>query len=139
MFLLDTNVISELRKARNGKANPRVVKWSSAQDVSDLFISSITLMELEVGILRAHRKDARKGTMLRNWLQNQIIKNFQNRILPFGADEAVCCARLHVPNQRPERDAIICATAIVHGMTVITRNVVDFSATGVTILNPWDT
>jgi len=138
MFLLDTNVISELRKAKNGKAHPRVVQWSTAQDISDLFISAITLMELEVGVLRAHRKDARTGLALRNWLQNRVINNFQDRILPFGADEAVCCAKLHVPDQRPERDAIIAATAIVHGMIVVTRNVVDFPATGVTILNPWD-
>jgi len=138
MFLLDTNVVSELRKAKNGTAHPGVVRWAAAQNVAELFIAAVTLMELEIGVLRAQRKDTRQGQALRLWLQNQVVKHFQNRILSFGADEALCCATLHVPNKCPERDAIIAATAIVHGMTVVTRNVADFSATGAAMLNPWD-
>jgi len=138
MFLLDTNVISELRKAGDGKADAHVTAWLSREDAASFYISAITLMELEIGILRVERRDAAQGAMLRTWLDSRVLPEFSDRTLPIDATTALRCARLHVPDPRSERDALIAATAIVHGMTLVTRNVADFEATGAEILNPWD-
>jgi predicted nucleic acid-binding protein len=136
MFLLDTNVISELRKAR--MAEPKVVAWANAADASALFISVITVLELEQGVLRIERRDARQGMALRSWLDGQVMPAFSARILPIDADIARRCAGLHVPDPRSERDALIAATALVHGLTIVTLNVMDFHKTGVRLVNPWD-
>ena len=138
MFLLDTNVISELRKAGDGKADPAVVAWLSGVDAATLYISAITLMELELGILLVERRDARQGERLRVWMDRHVLPEFSERTLPIDAPVALRCTRLHVPDPRAERDALIAATAIVHGMTVVTRNLADFQQTGVPLLNPWD-
>lgn len=138
MFVLDTNVVSELRKVRLGKANVNVVAWAQRVNASDLFISAITLMELELGVLSIERKDAPQGALLRLWLEQQVLPEFSERTLPMDAAVALRCARLHVPDKRGERDALIAATALVHGMTVVTRNVADFKPTGVALLNPWE-
>jgi len=138
MYLLDTNVVSELRKSRTGKAHPNVVAWAHSVDAASLFISAITLMELETGVLLAERKDPAKGMLLRKWLNERVIGGFKGRILPFAEPEALRCARLHVPDKQSEKDALICATALVHKMTVVTRNVGDYLASGVRIHNPWD-
>lgn len=138
MFLLDTNVISELRKAGDGKADPSVVAWLSGVDAATCYISAITLMEIEIGILRIVRRDAAQGARLRAWMNHQILPEFADRTLPFDKAAALRCAPLHVPDLRPERDAFIAATALVHGMTVVTRNVADFDFSGVPIVNPWD-
>ena len=137
MFLLDTNVVSELRKVGDGTANARVIKWVSGQDASALFISALTLMELEIGILRIERRDAEQGKMLRTWFERHVLPEFQERTLPIDAAVALKCARLHVPDPRAERDALIAATAMVHGMTVVTGNRTDFEATGVAFIDPW--
>ena len=137
MFLLDTNVISELRKAGDGKADANVVAWLSSQDAGSLFISVITLLELEVGILRVERRDPMQGARLRAWMDTRVLPEFTDRILPIDTAVALVCARLHVPDPRAERDALIAATALAHGMTVVTRDVGDFAATGVPLLNPW--
>jgi len=138
MFLLDTNVISELRKAGSGRADERVVAWMSTQDAAYFYVSSLTVMELEVGVLRVERRDAAQGALLRTWLDSHVLPEFVERTLPVDTSVALCCARLHVPDPRSERDALIAATAIVHGMTVVTRNIADFEATGVALVNPWD-
>ncbi|MGU7857164.1 PIN domain-containing protein [Burkholderia orbicola] len=138
MFVLDTNVVSELRKVRAGKADRNVAVWCSTVDASALFVSAITIMELETGVLQIERGDAEQGALLRAWLDGQVLPEFAGRVLPVDTAVAQRCARLHVPDQRSERDALIAATAIVHGMTVVTRNVADFVETGVAILNPWD-
>jgi len=138
MFLLDTNVVSELRKSGVGKAHSNVVKWAHSVDASRLFISAITLLELETGVLLAERKDPKKGALLRKWLNGSVLVGFKGRILPFAEPEALCCARLHVPDKKSEKDALICATALVHKMTVVTRNLADFAAMPVSVLNPWD-
>jgi predicted nucleic acid-binding protein len=138
MFLLDTNVLSELRKAGDGKADARVVAWLSGMDASSAYISAITLMELELGVLRVERRDAIHGQRLRTWMHSHVLPEFSERILPIDAAVAVRCARLHVPDPRPERDAYIAATALVHDMTVVTRNVGDFAPTGAPVLNPWE-
>ncbi|MDE9492699.1 type II toxin-antitoxin system VapC family toxin [Xenorhabdus bovienii] len=138
MYVLDTNVVSELRKIRAEKADPNVAKWAESVDAVDLFVSAITIMELELGILLIERKDATQGTLLRAWLEQHVLPEFAERTLPVDTAVAQRCARLHVPDRSSERDALIAATALVHGMAVVTRNVADFQPTGVTILNPWE-
>ena len=137
MFLLDTNVVSELRKVRLGKANRHVAKWADSVDAADLFLSVITTQELEMGVLLAERRDPSQGTIFRAWLNGHVLPAFSGRVLPVDIAVAQRSARLHVPDPRPVRDALIAATALVHGMTVVTRNVADFEPTGVLILNPW--
>ena len=138
MFVLDTNVVSELRKGRAGKADPNVAAWSESVDAAELFMSAIAIMELKLGVLPIERKDATQGALLRSWLEQHVLPEFSGRTLPIDTAVAQRCARLHVPDKRGERDALIAATALVHGMTVVTRNVADFEATGVPILNPWE-
>lgn len=137
MFVLDTNVVSELRKVRSGKADTNVTAWAQSVDAANLFVSAITIMELELGVLSMERKDDTQGAILRSWLEQQVLPEFSGRTLPVDTAVAQRCARLHVPDKRGERDALIAATALVHGMTVVTRNVDDLKPTGVAILNPW--
>ena len=138
MYLLDTNVISELRKANTGKADSNVVAWASGIPTSQLYISVITLLELEMGVLAIERKDTAQGAMLRHWLENNVLPAFADRTLVFDTKVARCSAGLHVPDRRSERDAMIAATGKVHNMTIVTRNVKDFVDTGTTLLNPWE-
>ena len=137
MFLLDTRVISELRKARAGTADPNGVAWANSVDANALFISAITVVELEQGVMLVERRDTRQGMALRAWLDGQVMREFSLRTLPIDADVARCCAGLHVPALQSDRDALIAATALVHGMTVVTRNVADFGTTGVRLIDPW--
>lgn len=137
MYLLDTNVVSELKKAKSGKANKTVIAWAKDISPSKLFISVITVLELETGILLVERRDPTQGAVLRAWLTAHVLPVFSDRILPVDVAVAQRCARLHVPNPQSDRDAIIAATALVHGMTVVTRNMSDFDQTGVDIFNPW--
>jgi toxin FitB len=138
MFLLDTNVISELRKAGDGKADANVIAWLSSMDATTFYLSAVTLMEIELGVLRIKRRDPAQGARLRAWMDHHILPEFADRTLPVDTAVALRCAPLHVPDPRPERDAFIAATALAHGMTVVTRNVADFAPTGVPLLNPWD-
>jgi len=138
MFVLDTNVVSELRKMRSGKADPHVERWADSVNAGSLHISAITVLELDIGVLQLERKDPRQGAVLRTWLDTLVLPEFNGRIFPVDTAVAQRCARLHVPDPRGERDALIAATALVHGMTVVTRNLADFEATGVPLLNPWD-
>jgi predicted nucleic acid-binding protein len=138
MFVLDTNVVSELRKVRFGKADANVAAWAQGVDAAALFVSAITILELEFGVLLIERKDAVQGAMLRAWLDLQVLPEFAGRTLPVDGAVAQRCARLHVPDKRGERDALIAATALVHGMTLVTRNLADFRPTGVNLLNPWE-
>jgi predicted nucleic acid-binding protein len=138
MFLLDTNVVSELRKVRLGKADPHFTEWADSVDAGSLHISAITVLELEIGILQLERKDPRQGAVLRTWLDMLVLPEFNGRIFPVDTAVAQRCARLHAPDPRSERDALIAATALVHGMTVVTRNVADFKTSGVPLLNPSD-
>ena len=136
-YLLDTNVVSELRKAGDGKADARVVNWIEAEEVASFSISAITILELERGVLGVRRRDATQGARLRLWLDNHVRRAFAGRILPIDDAVATRCAHLHVPDPRNEADALIAATALVHGLTVVTRNVRDFEGTGVIIVDPW--
>lgn len=137
MYILDTNVVSELRKIHAGKAAPNVAVWAESIDAAELFVSVVTIMELESGVLAMERKDATQGALLRSWLEQHVLPEFSGRTLPIDTVVAQRCARLHIP-KRSERDALIAATALVHGMTVVTRNVADFQPTGVAMLNPWE-
>lgn len=138
MFVLDTDVVSELRRAKSGKADPQVVAWASSVPQGALFLSAISVLELEMGVLSVTRRDAAQGALLRAWLDGHVLPAFAGRVLAVDTAVALCCARLHVPDPCAERDALIAATAIVHGMTVVTRNVSDFVATGVALFNPWE-
>ena len=135
MFVLDTNLISELRR---GKPNQSVEvrAWAAGQPSSRLFLSAITILELEMGILALERRTLPQGSALRIWLSG-VREAFAGQILPFTDITATLCAALHVPNPRSERDAMIAASAIEHSFTVVTRNVSDFADTGVALINPW--
>ncbi|MDY7577548.1 type II toxin-antitoxin system VapC family toxin [Herbaspirillum sp. RTI4] len=137
MFLLDTNVVSELRKIRIGKADPHVAEWADSVNAADLYVSVITIQELEIGVLLLERRDAVQGAIFRSWLNTHVLPTFCNRILPVDTAVAQRSAQLHVPDPRPVRDGLIAATALVHGMTVVTRNVADFAPGGVATFNPW--
>ena len=135
MYLLDTNVVSELRKA--GRADSNVVAWASKVATGTLYISAVTSLEIELGILSLERRDQPQASILRVWMQSHVLPAFEGRVLPVDTAVALQCAQLHVPNRRAERDALIAASAIVHGMTVVTRNVSDFEGTGAVLINPW--
>lgn len=136
MYLLDTNIISELRK--NAKANANVIAWARPIPTSTLFISVVTILEIEMGVLNKERLDPSQGAILRSWLNAHVLPAFSDRILNIDVAVAQRCAKLHTPDPRSERDALIAATALVHGMTVVTRNIKDFADTGVELLNPWN-
>ncbi len=138
MFVLDTNVVSELRKVRLGKANAQVARWADTVNAATLYLSAITVLELEAGVLQMERQDPKQGGALRAWLDSQVLQEFAGRVLPIDTAVARRCARLHVPDPRAERDALIAATALVHSMTVVTRNVADFEPMGAPLLNPWN-
>ncbi|MBM1198980.1 type II toxin-antitoxin system VapC family toxin [Pseudomonas fragi] len=135
MFLLDTNVVSELRKTQ---ADPAVVAWARSVPAYKLYISAITLLEIETGILRLERRDPGQAATLRNWLEVHVMAAFAGRVLSVDGAVARRCARLHVPDRSNECDALIAATALVHDMTVVTRNTRDFAFSGAPVLNPWE-
>jgi len=135
MFLLDTNVVSELRRPE--RANNNVIAWASTVPAASFFLSAISILEIELGTLKIARRDATQAAILRAWIDEHVLPRFEGRILAIDTAVAQRCARLHVPNPRAERDALIAATAMVHGLTVVTRNVADFKSIGVALLNPW--
>lgn len=138
MYLLDTNVVSELRKVRLGRADAQVARWAQEVAVAQLYISVITVHELEIGVLLLQRRDLPQGAVLRSWMDDYVLPAFGGRILPVDTAVVQRSAQLHVPDPQPFRDGLIAATALVHGMTVVTRNVADFARTEVALLNPWD-
>jgi predicted nucleic acid-binding protein len=136
MFLLDTNVVSELRRPE--RANRNVLAWAGTIPAANFFLSAISILEIELGVLLIERRDAAQGAILRAWIDDQILPRFEGRVLAVDTAVAQRCARLHVPDPRAERDALIAATAIVYGLTVVTRNIADFEPLGVAVLNPWN-
>ncbi len=138
MYLLDTNVVSELRKIRAGKADLAVASWAESVGSTQLYLSVITVQELEIGVMLMEQRDKAAGAVLRAWLDQKVMPEFTGRILPVDIATARRSATLHVPKTRPFRDSLIAATALLHGMTIVTRNVADFDYAGGTILNPWN-
>jgi len=138
MYLLDTNVILELRKAKSGKANKKVIKWASKIPTASLFLSVIAVLELETGVKLVERRDQKQGAMLRAWFDEYVLPAFNDRIIPIDTAVALCCAGLHVLDPRSDRDALIAATAVTHKMTVVTRNTIDFKHMDVVLHNPWE-
>lgn len=137
MYLLDTNVVAELRRAKTGRADGNVLAWAKNVSASRLFLSVVSVLELEIGILQMERRDSHQGALLRSWMEDSVVPAFDGRILAIDTAVAQRCAGLHVPDPCSDRDALIAATALVHGMTVVTRNTDDFEATGVALVNPW--
>jgi len=135
-FLLDTNIISELRKPP-ARVNHGVQSWAEAVATHLMHVSVITIMEIEIGVGRVERRDPKQGGALRSWLTNNVLPTFERRVLPVDLAVARSAAGRHVPDPRPERDCLIAATAEVHGLTVVTRNIADFGPLGVTVFNPW--
>lgn len=138
MYLVDTNVVSELRRVAAGRGSPQVAAWQARCKPADCWFSVVSLMELDIGVLRAERRDVRQGRLLRQWLDEAMLSVFAERLLDVDRRVAGRAARLHVPDPRPANDALIAATALVHGLVVVTRNVRDFVGTGVFLLNPWE-
>ena len=136
-YLLDTNVVSELRKKSTGSADRNVVAWETGVPAISVYISVVTVLELELGTLQVARRDPIQSAILRSWIDNIVLKAFAGRILSIDVEIARRTAALHVPDPRPEHDALIAASALVHAMTVVTRNTADFIPTGVPTLNPW--
>ena len=136
MFLLDTNVVSELRKA--ARANKALKSWIADKPPAMLYLSAITILEVEIGAQRIARRDRKQGDRLLRWIEQTLITTFEDRLLPVDVAVARRSASLHVPDPRPERDALIAGTALVHGLTVVTRNVRDFSKMGVAVVNPFE-
>lgn len=137
MYLLDTNVVSELRKVGAGRADPKVAQWAQSVETASLFVSVITIQVLEIGIQLAMRRDSTQGELLRQWMNQHVLPAFEGRVLSVDLAVVQRSAALHVPNPRPVRDGLIAATALVHGLTVVTRNLADFQPCGVTLINPW--
>jgi predicted nucleic acid-binding protein len=137
MYVLDTNVISELRKGRTGRIAPPVKVWFEPVALSACYLSTITIQEIETGILLLEGRDPAQAAAIRRWLEQTILYDFKDRILPVDISVARVCAQLHVPVTRPYRDALIAATAMAHGMTVVTRNVKHFAEMSVRFLDPW--
>ena len=135
MYVLDTNVISELRKGTRAERSVRV--WAEGVPAASLYLSVVSILELEIGILLVERRDRKQGAILRTWIDQYVLPTFSGRILAIDTVMAQQCAVLHVPHPRSDRDALIAATALVHGMTVVTRNVNDFQAMEVAVVNPW--
>ena len=135
MYLLDTNVVSELRKGK--KADRSVRNWAQAFPATSLFISVISILELEIGVLLVERRDRAQGAILRAWMDGHVLTTFAGRVLPIDTAVAQRCAALHVPNPQSDRDALIAATALVHGVAIVTRNVSHFQISGLVVINPW--
>lgn len=136
MYLLDTSVISELRKSGTKRIDKHVKSWAETVAVADLFLSVVTLAELEVGVLALERKDPAQGVHLRVWLDQYVKVHFHGRILDITPAVALEYANMNVPDRVAVMDGLIAATALTHNMVVVTRNITDFP--WVTTLNPFE-
>ncbi|OED39326.1 twitching motility protein PilT [Chromatiales bacterium (ex Bugula neritina AB1)] len=136
MIILDTNVVSELRKEANNRCEPKVSLWAATIDISNTYLSVITVLEIELGIRQISRRDNEQATKLQTWF-DQLMRLYDKRLMPVDKKVAMRAASLHVPDPKPERDAIIAATALAHGFSLATRNTKDFETLNLAIINPW--
>ena len=136
MYLLDTNVVSEMRRISAGHGNARVALWLSQVEDAVLFLSAITVFELELGCLLLERRDPAQGAVLRRWLRS-LLGRYEDRVIAVDSVVAIRAASLHVPDPRDSHDALIAATALTHRHAVVTRNVRDFSNAGLEVIDPW--
>lgn len=134
MYLLDTNVVSETRLPQTG--NRHVLAWLDSVDSSALYLSAVTEYELELGVLMKERKDGQSAARHRRWLES-VRDVFAGRVIPISPETARLCAGLNVPDRQPFADSLIAATALHHGLTVVTRNERDFDIPGLGVLNPF--
>jgi predicted nucleic acid-binding protein len=134
-YLLDTNVVSALR--RKDRLEQRALRWLQERSIDDFHVSALTMMEIEIGIQRVERRDSAQASMLRAWKDGYLRQEFRGRILDVDLEVCERCAALHVPDPRPEIDALIAATAIVKRLTLVTRNEIDFVRMPVAVVNPW--
>jgi predicted nucleic acid-binding protein len=136
-FLLDTNVVSELRKPAERRSE-QFNDWAGDLSPSDTSLSVITVLELRTGIESKRRRDPQQAEILDVWLEKSVLPSYLGRVLDVDQTVADATARLHVPDPRPAHDALIAATAQVHGLTLVTRNVADFEPMAIPLVNPWD-
>jgi toxin FitB len=137
-WLLDTDVISEVRKAALGRCDPRVHAWAAATPSSRTFVSAVTIAEIARGVLLKERQDRGQGAVLRRWFEEALLPDFEGRILAVDAAVAQRAASLQVPDPAPLHDGYLAATALVNGLVVATRNVRDFSRfAGLAVHDPW--
>ncbi len=134
MYLLDTPIIAELRKAKTGQTDPGLIGWAGGVARQNLFVSVLSLLELEAGIAQAERRDKQAGEGLRTWLDSHVPAAFDGRILPVDAAVAKRRGQVAIANSR---DALMAATAQVHGLTLVTRNLAAFKSGKVKLFNPW--
>jgi predicted nucleic acid-binding protein len=137
MLLLDTNAASELRRLPKQHATP-FAAWFAAHSSVPMFLSVISLLEIDYGVRLKERHDRAQADILRDWMESRLLPAFVDRLLPVTGPIARRCAAIHVPDRRPPHDALIAATAAVHNLTLVTRNVRDFAPMGVPLLNPWE-
>ena len=134
-FLLDTNVISELRK--KNRCDPSVAAWQKSIKGEDVYISAISMMEIKAGVINARRKNPEFSKELNEWYEMQVKPTFHKRVIAVDLAVSECCSVFLNQRTRQLADALIAATAHVHGLTLATRNVADFEDTGIDLINPW--
>jgi toxin FitB len=134
-YLLDTNVVSEMR--RRGAMHPKTAAWLGSIAPAQLYISSITIFEIERGVEKVALRDAKRGTELSTWLRRQVLPAFDGRVLTLDAEAALHAARLHAGRARLDADRLVAAIALAHAKVIVTRNVKDFAGLGVMVVDPF--
>ncbi|WP_298047215.1 type II toxin-antitoxin system VapC family toxin [uncultured Cardiobacterium sp.] len=138
MYLLDTNIISELKKLDSGKIHPQVQRWAYSINLMQTKISVVSIIEIRTGILSLARKDQAQAASLDNWFTNRLLPAYRTRTLSVETEVALICAQLHISAKRPINDAYIAATAIAHNLTPVTRNVRDFQGLPLMLENSFE-
>ena len=136
MYLLDTSVLSVLRSP--GEEDAKLVAWASQQQTFNLYVSSISILELKLAILQKRKISPGEGEVLNTWLQKQVLQGFKGRVVAFDGEMAEYCAALHVPNPKSERDAMIAATCLVKNLSLVTRHPSDYKHIKIQTINPWE-
>jgi predicted nucleic acid-binding protein len=135
MYVLDTNVVSALRRPDR---EPLVADWARTVPLVDQYVTALTVAEIERGVVRKEQTDPAQGTILRRWLAGHVLPGFAGRVLPFDLPAARILVRYPVPEHALYDDAQIAAVAEAHGMTVVTRNLRHFTPLGVRVFSPWE-